>query len=264
MCAKASKKKADKAESPKAEVRKIPIYLWGKRYLVPEGLTILTATEYAGYQLKRGVGCRGGVCGACATVYRYDGQVKIEVGLSCQTVIEPNMYIAQLPFFPAKRTPYDLDDFKEQCFEKIKEAYPEVFKCIGCNTCTKSCPMEINVMKYISCIIKGDIPQAAELCFDCVQCGICTARCPAELSQYNVAQMVRRIYGKHHMPKAKHLRNRVKQIEDGEFDDVLKDLGEKPMDELKKLYWDTGEGGKREKEPQNSKPGWMPKERKYL
>ena len=78
--------------------------------------------------------------GACATVYRYDGQVKIEVGLSCQTVIEPNMYIAQLPFFPAKRTPYNLDDFKEQCFEKIKEAYPEVFKCMGCNTCTKSLP----------------------------------------------------------------------------------------------------------------------------
>ena len=79
----ASKKVASEAAEVMPEVRKIPIYLWGKRYLVPEGLTILTATEYAGYQMKRGVGCRGGVCGACATVFRYDGEVKLEVGLAC-------------------------------------------------------------------------------------------------------------------------------------------------------------------------------------
>lgn len=263
MGAKASNKKATPAKSvEKPEPKKIPIFLWGKRYLVPEGLTILTATEYAGYQLKRGVGCRGGVCGACGTVFRYDGQVKIEVGLSCQTVIAPNMYIAQLPFFPAKRVPYKLEDFKEQCFEQIKSAYPEVFKCMGCNTCTKSCPMEINVMKYVSAVIKGDIPQAAEISFDCVQCGICTARCPAELSQYHVAQMVRRIYGRHHQPKATHLATRVKQINEGHYDPMLEEAMGLTDDELHKRYWDVK--GHREKEPQMSPPGWMPKERKYL
>jgi len=261
MGAKASKK-ADKAtETAQPEPKKIPIFIWGKRYMVPEGLTILTATEYAGYQLKRGVGCRGGVCGACATVFRYDGKVKIEVGLACQTVVQPNMYIAQLPFFPAKRTPYGLEDFKEQCFEQIKTAYPEVFKCMGCNTCTKSCPMEINVMKYVSCIIKGDVPQAAKISFDCVQCGICAARCPAEISQYHVAQMVRRIYARHRQPDAVHLANRVKQINEGHFDGMLKEARELSHDEVKKRYWDKAH---REAEPQDSKPGWMPKERKYL
>jgi len=236
----------------------VPIFISGKGYMVPDGLTIMSAIEYSGYQLTRGVGCRGGVCGACATVFRRDGECKIEVGLACQTVVEPGMYIAQLPFFPAKRVPYSLDDFKEQCFEQIKEAYPEVFKCIGCNTCVKACPMEINVMKYIACIIKGDIPQAAEIAFDCVQCGICTARCPAELSQYHVAQMVRRIYGKHHMPKAQHLQTRVKQITEGRYDEALDELKGVALDALKKLYVE------REAEPQQSKAGWMPKERKYL
>ena len=38
----------------------IEIFIYGQRYEVPEGLTILKAYEWAGFQLKRGVGCRGG------------------------------------------------------------------------------------------------------------------------------------------------------------------------------------------------------------
>ena len=34
------------------------VYLFGKKYEVPEGLTIMTAMEYAGYELVRGCGCR--------------------------------------------------------------------------------------------------------------------------------------------------------------------------------------------------------------
>ena len=49
------------------------IYLFGKKYEVPAELTIMNAMEYAGYQLKRGCGCRNGFCGACATIYRIKG-----------------------------------------------------------------------------------------------------------------------------------------------------------------------------------------------
>ena len=48
----------------------VNVYLFGKRYQVPESLTIMKAMEYAGYQLVRGCGCRNGFCGACATIYR--------------------------------------------------------------------------------------------------------------------------------------------------------------------------------------------------
>ena len=43
----------------------IPIYIMGKRYDVPESLTVMKAIEYAGFKLVRGCGCRGGFCGAC-------------------------------------------------------------------------------------------------------------------------------------------------------------------------------------------------------
>ena len=61
----------------------VPIFIMGKKYDVPASLTIQKAFEYAGYQLVRGCGCRGGICGACGTVYRFPGSYRIEVGLAC-------------------------------------------------------------------------------------------------------------------------------------------------------------------------------------
>ena len=69
----------------------IPIFIMGKRYEVPEGLTILKALEYAGYRLTRGCGCRAGICGACVTVYRLADDYRLRFGLACQTTVEPNM-----------------------------------------------------------------------------------------------------------------------------------------------------------------------------
>lgn len=71
------------------DTKKIEIFIMGKQYLVPGELTILEAMEYAGYQLKRGCGCRAGFCGACATVYRIAGSYQLQVGLACQTKVEP-------------------------------------------------------------------------------------------------------------------------------------------------------------------------------
>jgi ferredoxin len=58
----------------------IPVYIMGKQYMVPPTLTIMKAMEYAGYKLIRGVGCRGGFCGACGTAYRVMGDPKRAAG----------------------------------------------------------------------------------------------------------------------------------------------------------------------------------------
>ena len=46
----------------------VTVFLFGKKYEVPDSLTIMEAMEYSGYQLVRGCGCRNGFCGACATI----------------------------------------------------------------------------------------------------------------------------------------------------------------------------------------------------
>ncbi len=213
----------------------VPIYIMGKRYEVPAGLTIMKAMEYAGYKLIRGVGCRGGFCGACATVYRIADDPKLYVGLACQTVVQPEMYLAQIPFFPAEKAIYDINKLKPEP-ETIFRIYPQVLRCLGCGTCTKSCPQELDVRAYMAAAMRGDIARVADLSFDCIMCGLCSARCPAEEPQYNIAILCRRLYGKYLAPRSKHLEERLKELREGKFDEEMKKMKSLSLDELRKMY----------------------------
>ena len=213
----------------------VNIYLYGKKYEVPSSLTIMNAMEYAGYQLVRGVGCRCGFCGACATIYRIKGQNELKTCLACQTKVEDNMYIATLPFFPLVKQPYDINKVKptEQIMMQL---YPEIYACVGCNACTKACTQDLNVMQYIAYAQRGDFENCAEESFDCVMCGVCSSRCPAGISHPQVAMLARRINGKYLAPECGHLEDRVKEIKDGTFKELIEALMQKPVEEMKELY----------------------------
>ena len=90
----------------------VDVFFFGKKYSVPENLTIMTAMEYAGYKLVRGCGCRNGFCGACATIYRIKGDNELKSCLACQTKVEEGMYVATLPFFPLEKKQYDMENIK--------------------------------------------------------------------------------------------------------------------------------------------------------
>ncbi len=240
-----------------AEVTLVPIHVMGRRYMVPSDLTIMKAMEYAGYQFTRGCGCRGGICGACGTVYRLPDSHRVEVALACQEIVKPDMFLSQLPFFPQNKAVYCIEELDVD-EGTLAALYPEIFKCIGCGTCTRSCPQDIEVMDYMAAAIRGDIARVAELSFDCVMCGLCIARCPAEEAQPLVAILARRIYGSHIAPRAQHLQERVQQIDDGRFEDDLNELMKKDLVELKELY--VG----REKEPDMPDPNWRPTDSSYL
>jgi ferredoxin len=213
----------------------IEIFILGQRYEVPEGLTILKAFEWSGFRLTRGVGCRGGFCGACGTVYRLPNDHKLYYALACQTVTIPGMILGEIPFFPAQRPLYHLEAL-EPVGETLLNLYPEVLRCYGCNTCTKACPQEIDVLNYMSAVIRGDISAAAEISFDCIACGLCVARCPSDNVPPNVALLARRLYGKYLAPQAAHLRHRIEELEGGAYRSEIAVLKSTPTDELKKQY----------------------------
>lgn len=213
----------------------IPVYIMGKRYMVPPTLTIMKAMEYAGYTLIRGVGCRGGFCGACGTTYRIKGDPKLYFGLACQTVVQPNMYLAQIPFFPAQRATYDITQL-EPTPATFFSTYPELLRCLGCGACTKACPQDLDVRAYMAAGMKGDLAEMADLSFDCIMCGLCAARCPAEEAQYNIAILARRLYGRYLAPRSDHLAQRVEEIEGGVFDAQLEQLKVLNRDELVERY----------------------------
>ncbi len=235
----------------------IPIFIMGKRYKVPETLTIMKAMEYAGYKFIRGCGCRGGICGACATVYRKPGDYKLYSGLACQTVVEPNMYLTQIPFYPANRAIYDFKEIKPVP-EEIFKRYPEIFRCVACNACTKVCPMEVDMMDVIANLKRGNITRAAELSFNCIQCGLCVSRCMGELPQYHIAQLSRRIYGGLIVTRAKHLQEAVATIATGKYEECLRSLMLTPETELRKIY------SEREMEPEMTGEEWVPENNKCL
>ncbi|MCX7995256.1 MAG: 2Fe-2S iron-sulfur cluster-binding protein [candidate division WOR-3 bacterium] len=213
----------------------IHISILGKKYRVPAGLTIMQAMEFAGYRFIRSCGCRAGFCGACTTVYRIEGDYRLKTALACQTRAEDGMYLVQIPFTPAQRANYDIEQLSPS-IESLLRIYPEILKCLGCNTCTKACPQEIDVMEYIACGKRGDIEKMAEISFDCIQCGLCAIRCPAELAQYNYAQFARRLHGKYQLSIPEHLQKRIEEIRQGKFESELKRLMSAPVEELRKIY----------------------------
>ncbi|MDH4226621.1 MAG: 4Fe-4S dicluster domain-containing protein [Deltaproteobacteria bacterium] len=244
---------------PPKDAKMIPVFIMGREYKVPETITVMKAIEYAGFKYIRGCGCRGGICGACATFYRFVGDYKLRAGLACQTVVGENMIVVQLPFFPANRPNYELDKMSSDHHGELRRLYPEVFKCVGCGTCTRTCPMDIDVMDYIALMKRGDLEGAAHKSFDCVMCGLCASRCPAQISQFTAAMFVRRLYGGHILPKAEHLEKRVKDVKSGKYEKFLKELTKMKPEDVKKLYVE------REREPDLAEPGtWLPKDTSKL
>ena len=213
----------------------VDIFLFGKQYAVPENLTIMTAMEYVGYQLVRGCGCRSGFCGACATVYRIEGERSLHACLAGQTKVEDRMCVLTFPSFPLQKKVYDLETIPISA-APVAQLYPEIENCIGCNACTRLCPQGIDVKQYIADARSGDFAKCAEASFACVMCGVCSSRCPAGISHPQVAMLARRINGKYLAPVSTHLEERIKEIENGTFNDLIEALMQKPIEELEELY----------------------------
>ena len=213
----------------------VDIFIMGKKYSVPSELTVQKAFEYVGFQIIRGCGCRGGVCGACAIFYRTGKDFKIKTALACVTLVQEGMMILNLPYFPSKKAIYNVEKLTPTG-ETIMKIYPEIARCLECNTCTKMCPQNVPVMEVVAAALRGDIEKAAKLSVECVMCGLCVARCPGELLPNYIALLCRRLYGRHMIPPYPHVINRLKQLDGGEYDEEMDRLLKFSSEELREEY----------------------------
>jgi heterodisulfide reductase subunit C len=225
--------------SQKKSLESVKIFIMGKEYTVPSGLTIMKAMEYVGYRFIRGAGCRGGFCGACATVYRIQDEYRLQMALACQETVREGMYLSQIPFTPATKALYQLDSL-DPSENILLEHYPELARCLCCNTCTKACPQELEVMNYVQAALKGDFAEVAERSFDCISCGLCAMRCPAEIVPYHIALLARRIYGKAILPESTEAEEMIQAIERGRYDQTLTEYAQLSLKDLKTLYEERG------------------------
>jgi L-lactate utilization protein LutB len=65
----------------------------------------------------------------------------------------------------------------------------------------------------------GDFKSVSEMFMDCVMCGMCTPVCIADIAPNLVALYVSRAQGAHFTEKPVGLDARIKEIEDGRFND---------------------------------------------
>ncbi|MBF0625160.1 MAG: 4Fe-4S ferredoxin [Magnetococcales bacterium] len=238
----------------------VTIHYDQERHRVPAGRTLLAALEAVGMVFVRGVGCRGGVCGACTILYRLGQETDLRVGLLCQEVVAEGMEILPLPWFPQRKARHDMTlDSGESPDFRVINLYPEVTRCIMCGECSRVCPVELDVMGYVGMIKRGDLKGAARESFTCIQCQACAMRCPARIPQPNAALAARRYHGLHQVRRADHLAGAVARAASEKMKLTFRRLRRMSAEELRMLYQ------RREVEPADAPPGtWLPQDESLL
>ena len=146
------------------------------------------------------------------------------------------MTLTQIPSVPAEKAIYDIGKLKPNV-SAIQQTYPVVFRCVACNTCTRSCPQDIRVMDYVQAAKRGDIAEIVDLSYYCVACGLCMLRCPAEITQPLVATLAKRLYGRYLSKKSPELTERVEAITAGRYEAEYVELMALNRDTLSQRYY---------------------------
>lgn len=204
----------------------------GKPYRVPEGISVVQAYWYTGHEITRGIGCLGGVCGACSTVYRTKSDYELKTGLGCQLLVEEGMSFSLVPNYPVHKAAYNLEDIRDPKQELFKY-FPESSMCRNCNACTEACPQGINVREGLWKTVFGDFQGAADEFMSCVMCGLCVPVCIADIASNQVGLYARRTYGVFFADRPEGLKERIQEIESGKFDPEWKKIlgmGEKELE----------------------------------
>ena len=87
---------------------------------------------------------------------RVKGRQELKTCLACQTQVEEGHVRCHPALFPLVKQVYDMDKIPLNQ-QVMMQLYPEIYACIGCNACTKSCTQELNVMQYIAYAQRGGL-----------------------------------------------------------------------------------------------------------
>jgi Fe-S oxidoreductase len=195
----------------------INIEIQGKSCQVPEGITVVQALWYTGHELVKGIGCLGGVCGACTFTYRRKGDPGVKTGLACQTLVEEGMGFSSPVSLTITRTKYRFQEIDDPKASLLKY-YPETRRCTHCNACTLACPQGIDVRACVLKSLSGEFAAVSDMFYSCVMCGLCTVVCDVGIRPNLVALYARRSEGAHLIPRPENLLKRLQEMKSGAYD----------------------------------------------
>ncbi len=178
---------------------------------------MVQALWYAGHELVKGIGCLGGVCGACTFTYRRRGDPGVKTGLACQTLVEEGMGFSPPTSITITRAKYRFPEVHDPKASLLKY-YPETRRCTRCNACTLACPQDIDVRACVLQSLSGEFATVSDLFYNCVMCGLCTVVCDVGIRPNLVALYARRSEGAHLAPRPENLLKRLQEMESGVYE----------------------------------------------
>ena len=211
-----------------------------KPYQVPEGVTALQALWHTGHELLRGIGCLGGVCGACTFTYKVQGEFGVKTGLACQVLVGEGMSFAP-PVSVAQSRPQYLFQGVPQSTSQgssnegegpqsgLFKVYPESRRCTRCNACTLVCPQEIDVRACVVKAVAGGFSEVSEMFYNCVMCGLCASVCDVSIQPNLVGLYARRMVGVHLTPRPENLLKRIQEVESGVYESAWQEVLQNPV-----------------------------------
>jgi hypothetical protein len=207
----------------------ITIELEGRKIKVPEGLTVIEALWDTGHDVKRGVGCLSGLCGACTVAYLEKEGKKVKFGLGCQKIVEEGLNVIMMPYFPSRVARYLLEAMANPLGE-LGDIYAELYTCNDCKACN-ICPEWINVAGVMKAAKDADYETATDHITDCIMCGLCASRCPKGIAPQHVALFIQRALAKER-PFPPNLHKRLEEIASCTYEDEWRSIAAMGSDEL--------------------------------
>ena len=231
------------SSQPDPQPTQVTIEVDGASHSVPAGITLIQAMWRLGRVMIHGVGCLGGVCGACPVMIRlkvgpgaegYDLQGVVEVkhanhgapipnqmesktALACQTPVQAGMAVTFLPSDQSIKAiaPLPMTAPDRQTLFKF---YPETKRCTACRACTSVCPQGIDVMGGVRAAINGELSATAEKFTSCVMCGLCATVCEVRIRPHRVGMYARRLSAAFYPKEPTQLLKRIDEIGSGKYD----------------------------------------------
>lgn len=221
----------------------VTIEIDGEAHSVPAGITLIQAMWRLGRPMIHGVGCLGGVCGACPVMVRhkvgpgaegYDqkevvgggnvnhgapnpNQMETKTSLACQTPVQAGMAVTFLPSDQSVKAIAPLPASAPDR-QTIFKFYPETKRCTACRACSSVCPQGIDVMGGVRGAINGELSAVAEKFTSCVMCGLCATVCEVRIRPHRVGMYARRLSGAFHPKAPADLLKRIEEIGSGKYE----------------------------------------------
>lgn len=194
----------------------VTVEIGAERHTVPAGITLIQALWAMGKTPVHGIGCLGGVCGACAVGYRISGRMQSETGLACQTLVQEGMSVSFFPSDSSEKAIYSIPDVPPDK-AALFASYPGTRRCTSCRACTTVCPQGIDVMGAVRAAINGEMDTVADKFTSCVMCGLCAVVCDVRIVPHRVGVWARRMHGAFYPQQALQLLHRIDDVKQGRY-----------------------------------------------